>query len=452
MKKALNGLLLMLLVLVGVVWAAPTKAYAGGYISEVVTKKGDSGKAALEKANYQVVLPSLKSGGSEVWIGYKSTSNKADAITKLVGDNPTSLHGTKSEGKSAIKEIYITNSKEKFSKVLPLDNLGSMPVVDSKGEPVVFETKSGSAYINTISENLYKPYIAQIHIAKASNKKQAVTKLLKEGCQFFVDKDMDGSDGECVMIGYIRTADEDKAITDIIGLSKDIEEPKGYKEADKQTISDKKIYVTYDKNYGNPLMDIDAIKGILTVDIKSDELVKLIASRGQNQVAKSFFISDGDYKKMSEEKNKCIITGIDTDDANDIGIVYAAEKKGFSEKKTNKRKALAEVLKQAETKNDEVVENDEEETEKVNDSYDEPKVVATEKEAVTEQVAEDNKSQEVEETTVINEEVEGAGSIVNKDAAARDIEITILVILGILIPIVTVLAKRKIERPKTKKK
>ena len=443
MKKVLNGFLLMLLVMIGAVLAAPITAKAGGYISDIAVKKGDDGLIALEKSNYQVVAPTLKAGDSYMWIGYKSTSDKAEAITGLTGDSPTSLRGIKSEGKSAIKEIYINASKGKFAKVLPLDNLGSVPVVDGAGEPVVFKTRTGSAYINTISDNLFKPYVSQIYIAKASNKKQAVIRLVKDGCQFFVDKGFDGSDGTCIMIGYKRTADEGKAITDIIALSEDVDQPEGYELADKQTISGKKIYVTKDNKYGNPIMDIDAMKGIGSIDIASDELATMIASRGQNQVAKSFLIADSDYKKMVESKTECIITAIGTDDAGDMGIVYSTSKSGYKEKISNRGKLLTKLLKRDEPKVEETTSAEEEND---NEKYDEPQARATEQVEETQQVEETNDVEEVTEAP--NEDVEGVGTVINEGTSVSKVEIIVLVLVGIMIPVVTIIIKRKIEGPK----
>ena len=346
---------------------------------------------------------------------------------------------------------------------MPLDNLGSTPVVNSAGEPVVFETRNGSAYINTISDNLFKPYISQIHVAKASSKKKAVEELVKKGCQFFVDKDMDGSDNESVVIGYSRTADEDKAVTDIIALSKDVEKPEGYKEADKQIVSGKILYVTENNKYGNPLMDIDAMKGLMQVDVTSDDLVRLISSRGLNQVAKSFFIADSDYKKMEESKTKCVVIGIDTDDASDIGIVYATSKKDFKNKKAAKRKMLANILKNdepeedefaEETKKEEVIPNNNEENENANKQYDEPQNAPEEQVEATEQADDENAdSGDAEEVTdASGEDIAGAGAIVDEDVYVSRTQIIVLIALAIMIPLVTIVVKRKIENPKKKTK
>ena len=94
------------------------------------------------------------------------------------------LQGLKSAKLSPVEDIFFVSDKDS----LPLTNSGARPVCDEAGKPVTFHEGDSTGYMVYVRKDCFQPYVSNLRVAKAGSKKEAVGKLVQEGCYFYVDE------------------------------------------------------------------------------------------------------------------------------------------------------------------------------------------------------------------------------------------------------------------------
>lgn len=465
--------LCLLICMVSVLAVREAKA-AERYISDVTVVKGDDGENALIDRGYSVVHPYFLDGEkNKSWVGYKTTSVESSAITDITADGVTNIKGKKDSGKDSIMAIYYmsadVNDVSKFTEVIPLANNGATPVLGSDGNIAVFETENGSGYICMIRNNVWENYIESITCATGKTKKVAVKELCKMGCEYYVDANM-SADGTFTVIGYTRTNDKSKAITDIIGIDKDKEAPKGYEKI--ANGSAKALYYTKDTAYGNPLVDIDYMEGFKKMEVSGKQWTSLVITRGDNEITKPYILENDDYKTMAESTDEYMITRVICDDDTDTGIIITCAKDGLKEKQKAKGKLLNVEVKEEEDEaasdepeaaegtepvqydNAEEAADDENEDVQTDENGE---VVSTSEQSVDEndETTEDDTDastpedteNEAEQTDDVNADEAGTVLVAGGRVPGM-VEMIILIAAVILIPVATIFIKKKIEKGK----
>ena len=227
------------------------------YISEVAVKMGEDKRAILTEfveKGYSVVNCDLNqtTAGDPIYLGVKYTENQADAITNLLTLHSKShyasyavtderhiynicgeldlnkgaagdyiyLYATKDpRAGSPILELYGTNSVKDFSDSLykhsTVQRLWDFEYSDLNAGTTAF---TSSVYLVKKQVTQSGKYISDISVAYGWSKDGAVSKLREKGFYEYVDKDLNDGTGssQYVYIGYKRTDDPSKAITNIM--------------------------------------------------------------------------------------------------------------------------------------------------------------------------------------------------------------------------------------------
>ena len=332
-------------------------AAAERYISDVTVVKGEDGEDSLIDKGYSVIHPYFLDGEkNQAWIGYKTTSTKTSAITDVSADGVSNIKGIKDGSKNPVMAIYYmsadVNDVSKFTEVMPLANNGAVPAKGSDGNIAVFETENGSGYICMIRTDVWESYIESVTFATGKTKKVAVKELCKKGCEYYIDANM--SDGDTyTLIGYTRTNDKSKAITDIIGLDSDKAAPEGYEKiaagSSDLKVKKKTLYYTTDTKYGNPLVDIDFMEGFKKMELTGKQWTSLVIARGDNEITKPYILENAEYKAMAESEDAYLITKAMCNDDTDTGIIITCAKDGLKDKQKAKGALLSVEVKDDET-------------------------------------------------------------------------------------------------------
>ena len=489
MKKYSCFVKVFLIMCLGCVFALLCRnphALASGaqYISEVSTGIEDEGRDALNESGFIGFTPSIVDGsGRNIWIGYKTTEIKSNAATdiRIKGSSGDfGLEAVKERGKAAVMAIKVvsadTNSVPDFDDVYPLCNNGLVPVKDSSGKVVTYNTINGKCYLALVKSDVWKNYVGDIKVVKENSKKAAITALAELGCEFYVDKNLSSKDSSYVYTGYIRTADEKEAVTDIVGLSRKDIEAEGY-----ELISDIKIrgcylYISHDEKYGNPLVDIEYIADFESMDITAKQWTDMVMGSAANSSAKSYILESDDYRKMIDSKDKYTINRIYTDEDVDTGLVITSVKNDLDEKQSSKKELIGGVISNAGSAPEEP--NEDEMPVDGNVYSEDTGAENAEGTGVDEYVVEEGDIPESDESAdgtegsegVTSENAEGEGTVEDTRGSAENtegpvedtegvgtvsetggrlpgiVEIIIFILLVITIPVVTYFIKRRIDR------
>ena len=417
----------------------PENSYADEkmFISDITIENGTNGDDSLIKNGYSVIYPAFKDDkDKDFWIGFKKTSDRNEALTDIQVNSETSLEGIKNTGKSPIISLYFNSSNvedsKKFEDVMPIPNNGSFPISSQNGIPTIYNTVNGKGYLCLIREEVWKNYISEIIVIKEKNKKEAINRLCQRGCEYYIDNDFSNDNSSSIIIGYSKTNDEKEAIKDIIGLSNTISIPSGYNEVaeDSNTISGKKLLVTKDDKYGNPITDIDYIKNFSETKISSKQLTELVSNKGNNRITIPFILNNQNYSQMIQKKESFIISSIICDDDTDTGICLTTQEKGIKEKQKIKKEIIKESIK----KPVEATKNENTGSEK------DEKIISGER-AESESVSTEGVSTEGVST-------EGVGTVITQNPFefAKETSIVIPFVIAIIIPIITIIIKKKLDK------
>ena len=192
----LSALCVSLLTAAALLAAFPVSAGAAEqkYISSIGTSTGENGETDLLGRGFNVFHPMFSGkNGEGLWIGYQTTSDTASAITQLQAETDGSFTWKTGGDKAPVLSLYFMsstlNGESDFNNVMPIPNNGAVVMPGSDGNPAMFNTDSGQGYLAVIHKDVWKNYIADVASATADTKKNAVTQLYKNGCEYYYDKD-----------------------------------------------------------------------------------------------------------------------------------------------------------------------------------------------------------------------------------------------------------------------
>ena len=455
-KKLLVTLALSLFVLLPTAVASAAEV---SYISDVTLARGDAGAPErFEKSGYTLLYP-LFTG--ETYVGYKTSSSVASAVTDIVAKGGK-LVGESGSDRGPVVGLYYLSDKDS----MPLPNNGGLPVRDESGNPVVFDSGDSAGYLIYMPKDCFKPYIADVKVAKAGTKKAAVEGLLDQGCEYFVNENYSTDGGEFVMVGYRRTDEAGEAVTDIVGLREDDAAPAGYEPVSEEPVENHILYITKDEALGNPIRDIEDFEEVEDTQISSKVLTDMRLSRSDT-MSKQYVMSGDEYTKACESETTYLMVGMDTSDGKDTGLALITEEEGFESKREAKRELL-ELGVGAEDEDEAVsgaaAELEEEQTqvadgEQKEDSTEE-KTGETDEESTKEGSNFDTPSENTEEETVsengdatdgADTEAEGEesmqGTVLNVlGGTGATIFFIVLMGIAVVIPVGTLLIKRGMEK------
>ena len=484
-RKCLPLLICMIMIAAAALMINFKNAYAAErYISDVTVVKGEDGEESLIDKGYSVIHPYFLDGEkNQAWIGYKTTPTGTSAITDISADGVSNIKGVKDGSKSPVMAIYYmsadVNDVSKFTEVMPLANNGAVPARGSDGNIAVFETENGSGYICMIRTDVWESYIESVTYASGKTKKVAVKELCKKGCEYYIDANM--SDGDTyTLIGYTRTSDKSKAITDIVGLDPDKAAPEGYEKiaagSSDLKVKKKALYFTTDAKYGNPLVDIDFMEGFKKMELTGKQWSSLVIARGDNEITKPYILENAEYKAMAESEDAYLITKAMCNDDTDTGIILTCAKDGLKDKQKAKAKLPSVEVKEDE---DEDTPDATEDMERVQyDNADEAAAPADSDNGAVENGGDEGTDENgnVEEGDTVDdnnddgaavdegqaddagitddseqadgEDTEGTGTVISAGSGRIPgmVEMIILIAVVILIPVVTIFIKRKIDK------
>lgn len=273
-----------------------------------------------------------------------------------------------------------------FDKLMPIPNNGAVAMPDASGNPAVFLTENGQGYLAVVYDDVWKSYIGSLSSATASSKKEAVTQLYKSGCEYYIDQNYSQDNAKYTYLGYSRTSDPSKAITDIIASNSAA--PAGYEKACGDVVPGRELYVTRSEAYGNPIMDLEPFEGGQGTELSASKLAMMIASNGDNQLTKPYVLQSEAYQSLTTDSAAYLLSNIICEDGAVTGLSFASAK----DKLTDKQKARYALLNLSEPGNngsltvEGAVENttdSEAEPEVIEPDYDVPKTTAPEAEEQT---------------------------------------------------------------------
>lgn len=310
------------------------------YISSLMTSTGENGEGELLGKGFKAFHPMLSGkNGEGLWIGYQTTPDAASAITELQAEADGSFTWKKGGDKAPVLSMYFISSslsgESDFKNVMPIPNNGATVMPGSDGGPAVFNTDSGQGYLAVIRSDVWKSYISNVVSVTADTKKNAVTQLYKKGCEFYIDKNLSGSDSSAAYIGYTKTDDASRAVTDIIALQGG-EAPEGYEATGSDALAGKTYYITRNAKVGNPIVDLEPLESENESELTAKEVSAMIAANGDDHVTKPYILENAQYQKLAQSKDKFIMSDIKLGDGPATGLSYVSAKDGLADKKKEK--------------------------------------------------------------------------------------------------------------------
>lgn len=317
-------------------------AEGAAYLSELTVVPGETGEKTLLDQGYSVFHPMLRrASGESFWIGYRTTADKAAAVRGLHTDAGGGFQWDTDSAAPAVTSLYFlsseTNGASGFDKVMPIPNNGAAVLPDATGAPAVFRTVNGQGYLALIREDVWKNYIGSIAAATASSQKDAVTQLYQKGCEFFLDHDFSDDASACTYVGYTRTNDASKAVTDII-LS--AQTPPGGYEKTGAAVQGRELYVTRDEQYGNPVMDLEPFESGTETALSAPQLAAMIAANGSDTVTKPYILQNSDYQKLTESGGTYQMSDVIREDGAAGGLSFASAKDKLLSKQRLRRRMM----------------------------------------------------------------------------------------------------------------
>ena len=253
-RRFVSVLLAALLVVTMFVFIAPPVSAANRrFITELRIEAGEEAAAKLEAEGWSVIMVGLNitsDPAAQVYLGYKL--NTGSPLTNVivspdVGDSFTDengivyqcvshvdvdqgigggagcLYATSDTNVGApLVGIDVLRSNSDSGKVLyPITNDGAEIVRTPNGAPADLEKGSDTdvIYLAQIWDGIVRPYISEIGIITDTDKWDAVYTACERGYNYYIEGDIDSSSDTYTIIGYERTADPAKAITNITAVS-----------------------------------------------------------------------------------------------------------------------------------------------------------------------------------------------------------------------------------------
>ena len=253
-RRFVSVLLAALLVVTMFVFIAPPVSAANRrFITELRVEAGEEAAAKLEAEGWSVIMVGLNitsDPAAQVYLGYKL--NTGSPLTNVivspdVGDSFTDengivykcvshvdvdqgigggagcLYATSDTNVGApLVGIDVLRSNSDSGKVLyPITNDGAEIVRTPNGAPADLEKGSDTdvIYLAQIRDGIVRPYISEIGIITDTDKWNAVYTACERGYNYYIEGDIDSSSDTYTIIGYERTADPAKAITNITAVS-----------------------------------------------------------------------------------------------------------------------------------------------------------------------------------------------------------------------------------------
>ena len=342
-------------------------------------------------------------------------------------------------------------SQKDFS-IIP--NNGGTVDRDSHGNPILYTEGDTKGYMIHIGDNTWKRYVSDIKAASADSKEGALKKLATLGCDYFVDENY-ATDGGCTVIGFMRTDNKEKAITDVVGLTDKDEVPTGYKKVSDEEVAGHILYVTSEPSMGNPIYDMDAFEDVDGVELSSVMLTDMRLSRS-DKMARQFILADESYKEAAESDKIYLMISADTIDGKDIGLALVTDGEGLADK----RSAKTEFLRHEEQNSTEKAENPagEEETADSGGEDETADPAGEEDENPSEGSEFDNGDETTEENIDVSsgeesdetgkgEEEVFQGTVLNVlGDSGTTVFFIVLWGMAVLIPVITVIIKRIMEK------
>ena len=494
-KNMIFGALLLLAGSAICLGANTSRAAETTYIKEVTVRSGESADEELTKDDYTVLYPAV---AKDTWIGYRTTGSASEAITDIClgGDGQRekdgasisyekisnhisgqTLYYTKNSaaGEPLMGLHFVTEGEDK--EAMPLMNDGAETVRRTDGEIAKLDAGTDKGFLIQIKKNIWKPYISDIKVATAGSKKDALMKLGALGCDYYIDEN--ASSKGYTMIGYTKTDDEKEAITDAIVMGEKDAEIDGYELVSEEKVLDGYLYMSVDTEVGNPLLDIDAFENPEEEKITESEWVEFESASGNANVTTPYYHKDDRYNKMSENESLCELRPCNlTKKAKALGLVVISGEEGLDAKKSVREERISQLtepedpedggIKDGETEDGETgKENPESPAPEVQDTTkttettegdtklnpeiqtDEPTEVKPESEfGFGEETAEENTQLvgATEDAGAGDTTYEDVGTVAYEKAGFFSSKLTIILIaFGILIPIVAILIKRRID-------
>ena len=336
------------------------------------------------------------------------------------------------------------------------------------GEPVRFHAGGGSAYLMQVRENIWKPYITNLQIARGGTKSVAIEKLAGLGCEYYVDEDYGEDSSESVFIGYSRTDSESEGITDIIGRKEEDESIPGYKQVSDRKVSGLYLYESNDDAMGNTLTGIDIGFGKEAFTISSKMLTEIAISNGNATMTKQYLTGSEGYDSFVESDALYLVAPMDTDDKKGAGIALISAEAGLEEKRAAKLERLSGMASEDEA--EEVADEDsEEQPEEAVDGEDDGEPVDGEESAPSEETAAEEEESapdrsETDELTepqpgIEEEETQDSGDenayaeggdaqqgtvLATLGAVGAGIFFAVMIGIAILLPVVFILIRRRV--------
>ena len=349
-KKHLNklsGLCVSLLTAAALIASVPVSAAAADqkYISSIGTATGENGESDLLGRGFTVFHPMLSGkNGEGLWLGYQTTADSSSAITELQAEADGSFTWKTGGDKAPVLSVYFISAnlsgEQDFNKVMPIANNGASAMRGTDGEPAVFNTDSGKGYLAVVHKDVWKNYIANVVSVTSDTKKDAITQLYKNGCEYYIDKNLSGSDSSAAYIGYSKTNDASKAVTDIIAFQGESDVPEGYEAAGREAIGGKTYYFTRNAKLGNPIVDLEPLESENETELGAKEISVMTSAGGDDHVTKPYILENAEYQKFAQSKDRFIMSDIKVNDGSATGLSAVSAKDGLTEKKKERNRLL----------------------------------------------------------------------------------------------------------------
>lgn len=231
MNKVLRFLPVALCVVLTLCILAPSPVFAADNdaISDLALAQGDEGAKALEDNGYTVMGRPLT---GDFWLGYKKggaavtglvvSSSDAGTVTKdgivysragSLGEAGALYLTRDAAAGDAVLSLTLQSDEGLVDQPLyALKNDGTTPLRRDDGSPCDLG-EGRCAYLFILRDNVFRPYISEVTAVCGSDLRAAVTAAAKAGCGYYYDPDLKTQDGQVVVLGYSRSANEADAIT-----------------------------------------------------------------------------------------------------------------------------------------------------------------------------------------------------------------------------------------------
>lgn len=313
------------------------------YISSIAASTGENGESDLLGKGYTAFHPMLSGkNGEGLWLGYQTSSDASSAITELQAAADGSITWKTGGGKAPVLSMYFMsaslNGESDFNNLMPIPNNGAVVMPGPDGEPSVFQTDSGQGYLAVIRSDVWKNYVANVVTVTADTKKNAITQLYQNGCEYYIDKNLSGSDSSAAYIGYTKTDDVSKAITDIIAIQGEAAVPEGYEAAG--ALDGKSYYVTRNAKVGNPIVGLEPLESEGEVELSAKEVSVMTAAGGDDHVTKPYILANAAYQALAKGEGSFIMSDVRLQDGKATGVSFISAKGGLAEKTGEKNRLL----------------------------------------------------------------------------------------------------------------